>query len=214
MRRTARLPRGRALCRRDLDRDHDGQPLAALRPGAGAGGRAAGRYRRLYAHYLHTPASVARYAAHCRPAWSLSAHAKDIWTTPAWELREKLARRSLARHLHRRQRRPSGALAPDADNVRLPITASTSHAFRRPRRAAGAVTAAIRPVRSSGGRPRGARRRAIDDLIAALAARPPARLALRAYRRRRRCWRPPGPGGEAWASPTDRPGSARSPGPR
>lgn len=47
---------------------------------------------RLHAHFLHTPASVARYAAMVLGLpWSGSAHAKDIWTTPAWELREKLA---------------------------------------------------------------------------------------------------------------------------
>ena len=46
----------------------------------------------LHAHFLHTPASVARYAAVLRGLdWSVSAHAKDIWTTPAWEKREKLA---------------------------------------------------------------------------------------------------------------------------
>lgn len=44
-----------------------------------------------YAHFLHTPASVARYAALLAGlTWSVSAHAKDIWTTPAWEKREKL----------------------------------------------------------------------------------------------------------------------------
>ena len=48
--------------------------------------------RLLYAHFLHTPASVARYAAALlRMPWSVSAHAKDIWTLPAWEKREKLA---------------------------------------------------------------------------------------------------------------------------
>jgi glycosyltransferase involved in cell wall biosynthesis len=47
---------------------------------------------RLHAHFLHTPASVARYAALLRGmTWSGSAHAKDIWTTPEWEKREKLA---------------------------------------------------------------------------------------------------------------------------
>jgi glycosyltransferase involved in cell wall biosynthesis len=47
---------------------------------------------RLHAHFLHTPASVARYAATMRGlGWSVSAHAKDIWTTPGWEKREKLA---------------------------------------------------------------------------------------------------------------------------
>lgn len=47
---------------------------------------------RLHAHFLHTPASVARYTALLRGLpWSGSAHAKDIWTTPEWEKREKLA---------------------------------------------------------------------------------------------------------------------------
>lgn len=46
----------------------------------------------LYAHFLHTPASVARYVAILRGLpWSFSAHAKDIWTSPEWELREKLS---------------------------------------------------------------------------------------------------------------------------
>ena len=48
--------------------------------------------KRLHAHFLHTPASVTRYAAMLRGiAWTGSAHAKDIWTTPEWEKREKLA---------------------------------------------------------------------------------------------------------------------------
>lgn len=47
---------------------------------------------RLHAHFLHTPASVARYAAIMTGLpWSCSAHAKDIWTTPEWDIREKLA---------------------------------------------------------------------------------------------------------------------------
>jgi glycosyltransferase involved in cell wall biosynthesis len=46
----------------------------------------------LYAHFLHTPSSVARYAAIMRGLpWSFSAHAKDIWTSPDWEIREKLS---------------------------------------------------------------------------------------------------------------------------
>jgi glycosyltransferase involved in cell wall biosynthesis len=45
----------------------------------------------LYAHFIHTPGSVTRYAALMRGlSWSAFAHAKDIWTTPAWEKREKL----------------------------------------------------------------------------------------------------------------------------
>jgi len=47
---------------------------------------------RLYAHFLHTPASVARYAAIMRGLpWMCSAHAKDIYTSPDWELAEKIA---------------------------------------------------------------------------------------------------------------------------
>jgi len=46
----------------------------------------------LHAHFIHTPGSVARYAARLVGLpFSLSAHAKDIWTIPAWEKREKLA---------------------------------------------------------------------------------------------------------------------------
>jgi glycosyltransferase involved in cell wall biosynthesis len=46
----------------------------------------------LHAHFLHTPSSVTRYAALITGLpWSCSAHAKDIWTSPEWEKREKLA---------------------------------------------------------------------------------------------------------------------------
>lgn len=45
----------------------------------------------LHAHFAHTPASVTRYAAALldRP-YTISAHAKDIWTSPDWDLAEKL----------------------------------------------------------------------------------------------------------------------------
>jgi glycosyltransferase involved in cell wall biosynthesis len=47
--------------------------------------------RHIHVHYLHTPASVVRYAAILRGlTWSFSAHAKDIWTTPDWEKAEKI----------------------------------------------------------------------------------------------------------------------------
>ncbi|MEL3890838.1 glycosyltransferase family 4 protein [Ferrovibrio sp. MS7] len=50
------------------------------------------RYRHIHAHFVHTPGSVARYAAHlCGLPWTASAHARDLWTTPAWEKQEKLA---------------------------------------------------------------------------------------------------------------------------
>ncbi len=46
----------------------------------------------IYSHFIHTPSSVARYAGTIlgKP-WSASAHAKDIWTSPDWELTEKMA---------------------------------------------------------------------------------------------------------------------------
>jgi glycosyltransferase involved in cell wall biosynthesis len=46
---------------------------------------------RIHAHFIHTPASVARYASILTSLpWSCSAHAKDIWTTPDRELAGKL----------------------------------------------------------------------------------------------------------------------------
>ena len=60
-----------------------------------AGEIAAGRHgavKRLHAHFLHTPAAVAYYCSQMTLIpWSCSAHAKDIWTIPEWEKREKLA---------------------------------------------------------------------------------------------------------------------------
>jgi len=45
----------------------------------------------MYAHFLHTPASVTRYASLINNLpWSCSAHAKDIWTSQEWDLAEKL----------------------------------------------------------------------------------------------------------------------------
>jgi glycosyltransferase involved in cell wall biosynthesis len=46
----------------------------------------------LHAHFIHTPASVTVYASLLRGVpWTCSAHAKDIWTSPDWELAGKLA---------------------------------------------------------------------------------------------------------------------------
>ena len=47
----------------------------------------------IYAHFIHTPASVADYAGQIlRLGWTVSAHAKDIWTSPDWDLAGKLDR--------------------------------------------------------------------------------------------------------------------------
>ncbi|MFK8080358.1 MAG: glycosyltransferase family 4 protein [Granulosicoccus sp.] len=46
----------------------------------------------LHAHFIHTPASVADYASRILDIpWTVSAHAKDIWTSPDWELAGKLS---------------------------------------------------------------------------------------------------------------------------
>ncbi|RWX77256.1 colanic acid biosynthesis glycosyltransferase WcaL [Neorhizobium lilium] len=46
----------------------------------------------LHVHFIHTPASVARYASLIGGIpWTVSAHAKDIWTSKAWDLQAKLS---------------------------------------------------------------------------------------------------------------------------
>ncbi|MGE0745094.1 MAG: glycosyltransferase family 4 protein [Rhodospirillales bacterium] len=75
---------------------------------------------RLHAHFLHTPASVARYAAILtgRP-WTGSAHAKDVWTTPDWEIAEKLADCDWLVTCSAAARGHLAALSADPDKVEL-----------------------------------------------------------------------------------------------
>jgi glycosyltransferase involved in cell wall biosynthesis len=74
----------------------------------------------LHAHFLHTPGSVARYAGLLSGLpWSCSAHAKDIWTTPEWEKREKLADAAWVVTCTAYGRDHLAALAPAVDCVRL-----------------------------------------------------------------------------------------------
>ena len=74
----------------------------------------------LHAHFLHTPASVTRYAAIMRGLrWSVSAHAKDIWTLPDWEKREKLAECAWATTCTDCNARHLRAFAPRKDAVDL-----------------------------------------------------------------------------------------------
>lgn len=75
---------------------------------------------RLHAHFLHTPASVTRYAALLLGLpWSASAHAKDIWTTPAWELASKLAECRWLATCTAANARYLAALAPVPERVEL-----------------------------------------------------------------------------------------------
>lgn len=129
----------------------------------------------LHCHFLHTPASVTRYAAMMRGLeWSGSAHAKDIWTTPDWEIAEKLAD---CRFLvtctavgHRRLR----DLAPEPAKVELLYHGLDFEHLP-------ATQAAPRPPRdgADGGDPvrvltvgRAVEKKGIDDLLRALALLP------------------------------------------
>ena len=129
---------------------------------------------RLHAHFLHTPASVARYAALLRGlGWSLSAHAKDIWTIPAWEAREKLAEAAWAVTCSRVGEQRLASLAGPAARVDLLYhgidLARFPAAPARPPGGDGSDSA--RPVRllSVG---RAVAKKGYDDLLAALALLP------------------------------------------
>ncbi|WP_233560400.1 glycosyltransferase family protein [Oleomonas cavernae] len=88
----ARLPRLMAVFLRDLWRDPTANRLRRLGQALVLARELPATVGHLHVHFLHTPASVARYAALLTGRrYSFSAHAKDIWTTPAWEKREKIA---------------------------------------------------------------------------------------------------------------------------
>ena len=83
----------RTVCRfgRDLRRDMTRNRVRRFGQACVMARELPGGTDAIYAHFLHTPSSVARYAADLRGVpWAFSAHAKDIWTSPDWELREKL----------------------------------------------------------------------------------------------------------------------------
>lgn len=117
--RAARLPGfGRALAAWARDLVRDPTPNRGRRFGQAlvlAAELPAG-ITRLYAHFLHTPASVARYTSLLRGLpFAISAHAKDIWTTPAREKREKLRAAAFTVTCTRANFEHLRALAPGAD---------------------------------------------------------------------------------------------------
>ena len=131
---------------------------------------------RLHAHFLHTPASVARYAAVMRGlAWSFSAHAKDIWTTPAWEKREKLASAAWAVTCTAAGRAHLADLAPSPGKVLLSYHGLDLARFPPPRDAGDSGRDGTDPARpvtilSVG---RAVEKKGYADLLAALALLPP-----------------------------------------
>ena len=125
---------------------------------------------RLHAHFLHTPASVARYAAAMRGLpWSCSAHAKDIWTTPDWEKREKLAGLDWLVTCTAVGRDHLAALAPDPGRVLLAYHGLDLRRFPPPERAVEGAGQAGAPVTilSVG---RAVEKKGYEDLLDALAA--------------------------------------------
>ena len=119
----------------------------------------------LHVHYLHTPASVARYAAALTGlGWSFSAHAKDIWTTQPWELREKLASADWGVTCTAANRDYLAGLSPDPAKVELVYHGLDFSRFPEPRkrkRPKGPVR-----ILSVG---RAVEKKGFDDLLRALA---------------------------------------------
>jgi len=82
----------RARFLKDLWRDRTPNRIRRFGQGMVLAAEMPAGIERMYAHFIHTPASATRYAALVRGVpWSASAHAKDIWTSQEWELRDKLA---------------------------------------------------------------------------------------------------------------------------
>jgi glycosyltransferase involved in cell wall biosynthesis len=128
----------------------------------------------LYAHFIHTPASVARYAATMRGLpWSCSAHAKDIWTSPDWEIAEKLADAQWAVTCTRAGYERLAALSPEPGKISLVYHGLDLTRFPPPGRARpardGGDPAAPVVILSVG---RAVEKKGYDDLLAALALLP------------------------------------------
>lgn len=76
--------------------------------------------RWLHAHFIHTPASVADYASRLTGVpFTISAHAKDIWTSPDWQLAGKLGRARWTVTCTASGHRHLGSLAPEPARVHL-----------------------------------------------------------------------------------------------
>ena len=129
----------------------------------------------LHVHYLHTPASVVRYAALLTGrSWTFSAHAKDIWTTPDWEKREKLAEArwgvTCTAAGRRAPRRPSPRSRTGSRSLYHGLDLSR---FPPPPEPGPPATARTRPIRSaSSASGRAVAKKGFDDLLRALAALP------------------------------------------
>lgn len=91
LRRTPGYRAAKALFRADWKRDRTRNRLRRFGQALVLAAEMKPDTRALYAHFIHTPGSVARYAAALTGLpYAASAHARDIWTTPDWDLRDKV----------------------------------------------------------------------------------------------------------------------------
>ena len=105
---------------RDLPRDFSRNRFRRFGQAAVLAVELPGDIKRLHAHFIHTPASVTHYASLLTGLpWSASAHAKDIWTSPDWDLQQKLAAADWAVTCTALGRDHLNALAPLAKPVTL-----------------------------------------------------------------------------------------------
>ena len=89
--RLAGFRRAWAAFRQDFARDRTRNRIRRFAQAAVLAAERGPHVSRLHSHFIHTPASVTRYAAMMLGCgWTCSAHAKDIWTSPDWELSQKL----------------------------------------------------------------------------------------------------------------------------
>jgi glycosyltransferase involved in cell wall biosynthesis len=112
--------RARRAWLRDLKRDRTRNRIRRFGQAVVLAAELPAEVTRIHAHFAHTPGSVARYASLISGLpWSCSAHAKDIWTTPDWDLREKLADVDWLVTCTAANRDHLAGLAPDPDRVSL-----------------------------------------------------------------------------------------------
>ncbi|WP_422375581.1 glycosyltransferase family 4 protein [Roseibium sp.] len=126
----------------------------------------------IYTHYLHTPCSAARYAAHLSGrSWSFSAHAKDIWTSPDWDLKTKINDAAWGVTCTAVNEKYLNGLADDPGKVELLYHGLDFSGFPEPDGEPSTRDGRDAPVRlvSVG---RAVEKKGYDDLLAALAQLP------------------------------------------
>ena len=164
----------RAAFLRDLRREPSVARIRRFGQAAVLAAQLGPRCRHIHAPFLHAPASVARYAALiCRLPWSVSAHAKDVWTTPEWDKREKLASCTFAATCTAEAKANLAALAPPGTVHLLHHGLTADHVGMIPTRSDRRGDDPTDPVTilSVG---RAVAKKGYDDLLQALALLPAA----------------------------------------